>query len=165
MLVGCVATASAQEPVVRPLLPGVRARVVGRAETYEGILLNHDALQVVMAPVGGGQPRSIATWSIERVEVVVGQKRPWLMGIVTGAAMWAAILGATGDVDPLNCGDESINFCSRGEAMLAGAAVGAALGAYVASKTPQDHYAPVDISQWRPGARSAALGAKVRVGF
>ena len=156
VLIGCVATAGAQEPVAPVFRPGVRARIVAEKETYEGILIRNDASEVRLSPLGGGETERIAPASIERVEVFVGRKRRLLLSTVTGAVLYG-LIGALLPVDSQNCGEDSPNLCSRSEGVKGGAAFGALVGLWVGYRNPEDQWASVDISEWRPSARRAPL--------
>lgn len=91
----------------------------------------------------GLYPMKIPARSITAVDASRGRKRSWRKGLVVGLAVGVG-LGFAFPVDAANCGPETPNLCSRGEALIGSTVlfggIGAAIGAFIKSErwTPLD---------------------------
>jgi hypothetical protein len=162
--------AAAQEPPpgspASVLTVGSRIRVVSTAVSarLEGAVVAVDETQLTLAP-DGGTPLKLPLQSVTRMEVSLGRKRNPLWGMLIGGLAFAA-LGAAAPVDPNDCGENSDNLCSRGEAIGGLALVGAGLGAGVGALIKTERWAPIAVGGPRVGRRGTrAIGIGVAIRF
>jgi hypothetical protein len=143
-----------------PTLPqGTPVRVAGR-ETGQlrGVVLAMDEKWLTLGSEGS-PPLRVPLASIDRMEHLVGRKRNTVRGVVIGVGA-GVLFGVLMPVDPNDCSTTDDAFCSRGEAVGAGALTGALFGALVGALTHSDVWAPVPTDR----VRTSALPAR-RSGF
>ena len=169
-LAGSAATARAQEGTAssagHSLAAGSRVRLLVGPEPVElqGVVLNVDDKNLTLAP-DARVPVKVRLDAIERLEVSVGRKRNALRGLVIGGVSMG-LLGLTFSVDPEDCGSDSANFCSRAEAVGAGALTGALLGSVIGGLIQTEQWMPLGVEVQRPtltGNRNGA--AEVALSF
>jgi hypothetical protein len=137
---------------------GVRVRVSSNAfrGTVQGVLLRGDATSIHIAPESVGAVQSVPLASITKLEAALERRRNPLLGAVVGTVAFG-LLGASFPVDPATCHDpSSTDFCSRTEAVGAGAFVGAALGAVAGLFIKSDRFVVVDVGNSRRTSDPAA---------
>lgn len=151
--IGIVAGPAAQEAVdpliANALVPGAQVRVRATSISFSpGVLIKEtrpgpgvvgavERVEAGEVTLTRGQDRiRIPLASITAVDRSVGSRRQWLIGLLAGVGV-GLTAGATAPVEANNCGSTSSSFCSRREAIgftvLAGAGLGAAVGALVKS--------------------------------
>jgi hypothetical protein len=150
-------------------MPGgvIEGRVTSSGDDALGLMLASDD-----SPFGGGQvvvPRG----SLTSLQISMGKHGHALLGLLVGTASFAAI-GASVEVDPNDCGDDSTAFCSRGEAVGAMAFFGAGLGALVGAVIKTERWQNVSVEvlaprstagRTAPRPRGAAVTAQVAFRF
>jgi hypothetical protein len=132
---------------------------------HRGLVVSLDEGALTLASDGGGVPLKLPLASITAADASLGRKRHTLQGAAVGAAVGLA-LGLGYSVNPDDCGVNSENFCSRGEALAGGSLGGAGLGALVGALIKTDRWAPITLraanARGRRDARSFGLGVAVR---
>lgn len=167
LLAAATAPADAQETTPAPLpLVDVGSRVRLRSNALagqpRGLVVAIDEHVVTLA-TDGGVPLKIPVGSVTSVDTSLGRKRRTLEGLALGV-VGGALLGLGFKVDPDNCGEYSLNSCSRGEAVAEGAMgfglIGAGLGALI--KT--DRWSAVTLRA-SPAVAGRGAGAALTVRF
>lgn len=162
LLLSSTATLFAQEPTEPPLsLPmGVRVRAISSTlGVTRGILLQNDGTSLQIASERGGIQK-VPVASLMRFDLVVDQRRNKLKGALIGALAFGAMSFAW-PVDPDFCGENTTNFCSRGEAVAGGVLVGAGIGALIGHFIKTDRFTPIDLNAIRPPPKQQAhMGRK-----
>jgi hypothetical protein len=139
--------AAAQTPapsLASSLTIGQRVRVHSNAEPrliIGGVSAVDDEFLTVVPD--GWSPVKISARQIGSVEASRGRKRNWLKGLVVGLALGVGT-GFAFDVDPANCGPDTVYFCSRGEALAAGAIVFGGIGAGIGAFITSERWTPID---------------------
>jgi hypothetical protein len=134
----------AEPSLASPLTPGSRVRVWSTVvQELRGVVLAIDETNLTLG-LEDRPPLEIPVSSITNVDVSIGEKSHTLRGTIIGG-VGMALLGLTWSVDPNDCSDDSIHFCSRSEAVGAGALTGALLGALVGALIRSEEWAPMTI--------------------
>jgi hypothetical protein len=155
------------ELLTLPVGSGVRLQT-GAAPGHwtRGVLLHADSTSIAMipegAPVLGGNQLQLPSASVSRFELKVGSKRHWLAGLAIGGAL-GLVWGATASVDPNDCGSDSVNFCSRGEALFGMTFVLGGMGSGIGALVKTDRWTPVAIDALAPPAAPRASGTGPRL--
>jgi endonuclease YncB( thermonuclease family) len=127
-----------------------------------GVVAALDGDTLTMATDYGALPVKIPLASISTLETSLGRKRNALQGLAIGLAS-GALLGLILPVDPDDCGPDSTNLCSRGEAVsgtsLALGLIGAGWGALVKS----DRWRVVTLNPARPQAQHGPRGVGLAI--
>jgi hypothetical protein len=164
------------EPPPLRLPAGARARVFTRAlpdRTIEGRIVSADTSAVTLVPEWADpferREMTVPTSDVMSLEVTFEKKRHWWQGALIGAAA-GALLGLASDIDPALCQANNDVFCSRGEAIAAGAGGGAILGGAIGFFVETDRWTPVALDTLGPpvratGERSSALSFRATVRF
>ena len=163
--------ASAQDQVAAPLgtVLAVGTKVRLRSSAIEGqprgIVASVDEMAVTLT-ADGGRPVTIPLASITALEASLGRRRNALQGLAIGAVS-GALLGLAFNVDSNNCGDESDNFCSRGEAIGAGSFTFALLGTGIGALIKSERWGRITFTPERPrvGHNQPGFRVLVTVGF
>jgi hypothetical protein len=141
------AVAAAQEPttsLASVLTMGQRVRVHSMTEPRHVVggvsAVDVDFLTVIP---DGLYPMKIPARSITAVDASRGRKRSWRKGLVVGLAVGVG-LGFAFPVDSANCGPETPNFCSRGEALTGSTVVFGGIGAGVGAFIKSERWTPLD---------------------
>jgi hypothetical protein len=171
LCVGLATPAHAQEPSSPSSGPkaviGSRVRVLSKSKGgwVAGTLTAMDAQSLTITP-DGWLPTNIPMESVAAVRVSRGQKRNWLMGLGIGAAA-GTLLAFAFPVDSQDCGPDTSNFCSRGEAIVGGSVVMAGMGAAVGAFVKSERWEAVPVPRPSPVARGSLqpLGLAVTVRF
>ena len=147
------APAVAQEPTTAPvslLTTGQRVRVRSATEprTVIGGVSAVDVESLTLIP-DGLPPLTIPARSITSVETTQGRKRSWRQGLLVGLAVGVG-LGFAFPVDAANCGPETPNFCSRGEALAGSTVLFTGVGAAVGGFIKNERWTPVDVKRPSP---------------
>jgi hypothetical protein len=122
---------------------GTRVRVI--SSNVQGAVLGHVASVddgSLVLTLDNNLPVRIPRESITGLDVSSGRKRHVLEGTLIGAAAFG-LLGFAFPVDSHNCGANTDNFCSRGEAVAGATIVGAAYGALIGVFVKSDRWHPV----------------------
>jgi hypothetical protein len=139
------------------LSTAVQARV-------RGVVVAVDETVLTLAPEGG-PPLKVPLRSLTRMDVSLGQRRNTLQGLGIGVLSGIA-MGLAFSVDPENCGPDTTNFCSRGEAIAGGTLVLGALGTGIGALIKSERWAPISVGLQSPGvARGRAVGVAVAIRF
>lgn len=137
----------------------VRVQPAGDGSRIQGVVLAVDRDHVTLAPDGSG-PVRMRIDSIERLEASAGHRRHGMRGLVIGGAT-LGLIGVFDSVDPDDCGDDSMKWCSRGEAIGYGALTGALLGYLIGAAIQTEQWVPVRIqgptSRTEPAAVEVVL--------
>jgi hypothetical protein len=159
--------ADADEGAGLPVMVGSRVRISAPS------LVKGDHIQGVIAAIDGdsatvstesGVPVVVAREAVGSFEVSIGRKRNTLKGAAIGAVVGAA-LGFAMHVDPQNCGMNSPNACSRGEAIGIGTLGGAAWGAIIGAFVKSDRWVHVPLERWRVDIRPVRGGGRASMSF
>lgn len=172
LLVALASGASAQgqpEPPALELPSGARVRLRTQAAPgnwIHGVLASADSSRIALVPEGapplGANVLRLPRESVTRLEIVTGQKRHWLRGLVIGAALGVA-MGFAVDVDPVRCEFDDNYACSRGEALALMGGFSAAVGAGVGGMVRKDVWTPVGLDALGPPpARISRVGLGLR---
>ena len=144
--------AAAQTPassLASSLTIGQRVRVHSNAETRSIIggisAVDDDSLTVVP---DGRSAVKIPAREIVSVDASRGRKRNWLKGLVVGLAIGVGS-GFAFEVEPADCGPNTVYYCSRGEAVAAGSIVFGAIGAGIGAFITSERWTPIDRSRRR----------------
>src|SRR5262245_45372630 len=115
--------------------------VVGGVSAIDSEFLSviPDGLSLIKLPM-----RSIATVDASR-----GRKRNWLKGLGFGAAFGVG-LGFAFPVDAANCGPDTPNFCSRGEALTGSTVVFGGIGAVIGAFIKSERWTSLDVARPSP---------------
>ena len=132
--------------------------IVGRPR---GIVASVDDMAVTLT-ADGGRPVTIPLASITALEASLGRRRNALQGLVIGAVS-GALLGLAFDVDSNDCGDQSDNFCSRGEAVGAGSFTFALLGTGIGALIKSERWGRITFTPERPRVGHSQPGFRVLV--
>jgi hypothetical protein len=149
LLLGPPTLAGAQEPtgvsLASTLAVGTRVRVLSTTvqTRVPGVVVAVDETVLTLAPEGG-LPLKIPVGSITGLDVSLGRKRNWLKGLGIGVLSGVA-LGLAPSVDPMDCGPESLNFCSRGEAITGFTLLFGGLGTGIGALIKSDRWAPLTV--------------------
>src|SRR5262245_10017520 len=142
--------AAAQTPapssLASSLTIGQRVRVHSNAEPrfiIGGVSAVDDEFLTVVPD--GWSPVKISARQIASVDASRGRKRNWLKGLVVGLAIGVGT-GFAFDVDPADCGPDTVYYCSRGEALAAGTIVFGAIGASIGAFITSERWTPIDQS-------------------
>jgi hypothetical protein len=168
-LLGLLAAEALAQPAPQPptlrLPVGARVRVrpvAAPGDWLGGTLMSADSEGIGLlpenAPPLAGSELRLPRGTVARLEILTGQKRHWLAGLIVGAVAGIA-LGASMDVDPERCQFDDNYFCSRGEALAAGGLVLGGMGAGVGALVRTDTWLPVALDALGP---SAAGGGRIR---
>jgi len=144
----------------------IEAPTVLRGGRLLGIVAASDGRSLTLAP-DGGVPIVIPREAIETLEVNAGrQHSSFLKGTAIGAG-FGALFGTVATVDPVNCGDQSANFCSRGQSVGQSAVVGAIVGALVGGLHKTDRWLQVPTGMWRVAVQPVpkGVGGAISVSF
>jgi hypothetical protein len=172
LLVVLASGASAQgqpEPPALELPSGARVRLRTQAAPgnwIHGVLASADSSSIALVPEGapplGANVLRLPRESVTRLEIVTGQKRHWLRGLVVGAALGVA-MGFAIDVDPVRCEFDDNYSCSRGSAVALMGGTMAAIGVGVGSLVRKDVWTPVGLDALGPPpARLTSSGVGLR---
>jgi len=169
--VGFATLAHAQEPSPVSSGPSVaiggRVRVLSKSEGgwVAGTLTAMDAQSLTITPEGW-LPANIPLESVTAVHVSRGQKRNWLKGLGLGVIA-GALIALAFPVDSQDCGPDSPNFCSRGEAIVGGSIVLAGIGSAVGAFVKSERWEAVPVPRPSPVARGPLMprGLAVSVRF
>jgi hypothetical protein len=153
------------EPPALRLPMGARVRirpVAAPGDWVRGTLMSADSEGIGLLPENAPPlPWSelrLPRETVARLEILTGQKKHWLQGLILGVAAGVA-LGASMDVDPERCQFDDNYFCSRGEAVAAGGLILGGIGAGVGALVKTDRWLPVALDALGPSARG---GGRVR---
>lgn len=170
LTLGLSAAGLAQErpgrPSDIPLTVGSRVRLLTNTirDQVHGVVVAVDGEALTVAPEAA-TPLKLSFDSITALDVRVGQKRNTLKGLGIGLLAGVA-LGLAMPVDANDCGEESSNFCSRGEALGGATILFGGLGAGIGALVKSDRWAPVVLDVRRPAsARGPAVGVALTVSF
>lgn len=143
----------------------VRLKSSAIAGRPRGIVASVDEMAVTLTG-DGGRPITIPLASITRLEASTGRRRNALQGLALGA-VGGALLGFAFDVDSRDCGPDSDNFCSRGEAVGAGAFTFGLLGTGIGALIKSDRWSTVSFVPVRAkvGQRQTGFGVLVSLRF
>ena len=153
-LLGGSALAQDPEPPALELPMGSQVRLrTASSDWVRGVLVSAHRGTVSLVPeeappLGDNQLR-VPTDSIDRLELLTGRKRHWLLGLAIGAALGIAG-GAATSVDPVQCKLDDASFCSRGEAIGVMGVTMAGLGALVGSVVKTNVWTPVALDALGP---------------
>jgi hypothetical protein len=138
-----------------PSLPqGTVVRVTSREMgQLRGVVVAMDEKWLTLGSEGS-PPSRLPLASIDRMEQLVGRKSNTVRGVLTGVAA-GVLIGVLMPVDPSDCSMTSDAFCSRSEAVGAGALTGALFGVVVGALTHSDVWAPVPTDRGRISALPA----------
>jgi hypothetical protein len=155
----------APEPPTLKLPVGARVRVrpvAAPGDWVRGTLVSADSEGIGLlpenAPPIAGSELRLPRETVARLEVLTGQKKHWLQGLLVGVAAGVA-MGFAFDVDPERCKVDDNYFCSRGEAVAAGGLVIGGIGAGVGALVKTDRWFPVTLDALSPAAEG---GGRVR---
>jgi hypothetical protein len=170
VLLSAAVAASSQDVVPPSPLPlvdvgsRVRLRSNALAGQPRGLVVALDDNLLTLA-TDGGVPLKIPVSSVTSMDTSLGRKRRTLEGLALGVVS-GALLGLSFKVDPGNCGEYSLNSCSRGEAVAEGAMGFGLIGAGVGALIKSDRWSAVRL---RAGpalaARSRGAGAAITLRF
>ena len=139
--------AAAQTPapsdLASSLTIGQRVRVHSNAEPrfiIGGVSAVDDEFLTVVPD--GRSSVKISAREIASVDASRGRKRNWLKGLVVGLAIGVGV-GFASEVDPADCGPDTVYFCSRGEALAAGTIVFGGIGAGVGAFIKSERWTPI----------------------
>ncbi len=164
------------EPPPLRLPAGIRARVFTRVlsdRTIEGRLVSADTSAVTLVPKWADpferREMTVPTSDVMKLEVSFDKKRHWWQGALIGAAA-GALVGLAFEVDPVLCKVDDNVFCSRGEAIGAGAGSIAIVGGAIGFFVKTDRWTPVALDTLGPpvratGERSSAVSFQASVRF
>jgi hypothetical protein len=158
MLPGLVVPVAAQDQpasaVTATLTPGARVRLrtgtysipargievkdPGRGSRLVGIVTSVDAGMLTLQ-AGDLGATLIPTASISEIDVSVGQKRRWRLGLAVGVGL-GVLAGFAVPVDASNCGPQSESLCSRGQGIGAGMLLLGGAGVVIGALTMSDHW-------------------------
>jgi len=165
------ANALAQAPETPALRLPVGARVRLRTQAApgdwtKGVLAGADSGSIAIVPEGtspvGANELRLPREAVTRLEIVGGRKRQWLPGLVIGAVLGMA-MGFITPVDPELCQIDASYACSRGGAVAAFGAYGAAGGAGIGALFKKDVWTPVGLDALGPPAvRASRAGVSLR---
>jgi hypothetical protein len=144
---------------------GSRVRLRSRdTGDIRGVVVAIDQTSLTLGSEGGA-PMRVPLSSIETMHQIVGRRSNTIRGLVIGAAS-GALLGLTFSTNANDCGAESLNFCSRAEAVGGGVLTGALFGVAVGALTRHDVWAPVTLEVSRTGsAAGRKAGVRAALGF
>jgi hypothetical protein len=147
LLFAVEAVAAAQEPttsLASVVTTGQRVRVRSITEPHPVVggvsAVDIDFLTVIP---DGLSLIKIPASSITTVDASRGRTRNWRKGLVVGLAVGVG-LGFAFPVDAANCGPETPNFCSRGQALTGGTVVFGGIGAGVGAFIKSERWTPLD---------------------
>jgi len=153
LLLSVEALANAQEltaSLASALTTGQRVRVRSTTEPRPVVggvsLVDVDVLTLVP---DGLSPLTIPARSITSVEASQGRKRNWRRGGVVGLVV-GVVLGFAFVVDGANCGPETTNFCSRGEALAGSTVLFTGVGIGVGAFIKSERWRALDVGASRP---------------
>lgn len=144
-----------------PVGARVRVRMLPAQHAVTGIVLAVDDTHLSVAPEGAFALK-IPVESITALDLSVGRKRHWLLGLGIGAASGVAI-GFASSVDPFDCGYDSPNFCTRGEAVGASVFGMSLLGTGIGALVNRERWLSVPV-RLSPPASSAAAPSRADAG-
>jgi hypothetical protein len=158
------ATLSAQETEAPPLaLPiGVKVRLATTRvpELVDGILVRTDSRSATFL-MERGTEQKVLVEDIRRLDVSFSQKRHTLTGALIGIALGVGMAFAF-DVDPDNCGFDSPDFCSRGEAVAAGVLTFGLIGTGVGALVRSDRWTTVNLENLKGSAPAIPRVARLK---
>jgi hypothetical protein len=151
-----------------PSVLGVGSRVRVSAPSVfdgrvQGLVVSTDAENLTLA-VSDGPLVTLPRNAITRLDVFLGHRRRPGRGALFGSLAGMALLAAA-PVDPGNCGPSSASFCSRGEAVAAGALTGALVGFVIGAVHPADRWGIIPLDGWRIAVRATPRGGAVVFSF
>jgi hypothetical protein len=145
-----------------PVMVGSRVRISApsllKGDRIEGVIAAVDG-ECATVTTGSGVSVVVAREAVATFEVSVGRKRNTLKGTAIGAVAGAAV-GVLSTVDPQNCGVNSPNYCSRGEAVRTSILGGGALGAIVGAFVKSDRWVHVPLDRWTFDVRPVRGGGR-----
>lgn len=150
------------EPALLTLPMGARVRLQTDAAAgrwVRGLLVSADSASVALmpesAPPLGATPLRLPSRSVARLELHVGQKRHWAVGLLVGLAGGLAI-GLTEEVDPVRCEYDYATSCNRTEAVIVDTLIGAGFGAGIGALFKSDRWMPVATDALAPPPPAAS---------
>lgn len=148
-----------------PIVVGSRVRIQSRevGGRLRGLVTALDDSSFTLSPESG-PPLKLRLDSLTALDTSLGRKRYTLQGLAAGA-LAGLIIGSRVAVDPNNCGPQTTNFCSRGEAITGFSFVFGGLGAGVGALVKSDRWAPVTLSatpQVQRGGRDLGFAIALR---
>lgn len=172
-VLGAAASAQAQtadEPPGLTLPMGARVRlqtVAVSGSWVKGMLVSADTATISLVPEGappiGANQLRLPSTSIARFEMLTGQKRQWLPGLLVGVAV-GLLVGATAEVDPVACEYDLDYECSRGAAYATYGIGFAALGAGIGALVKTDRWTPVALDALAaPPPRVSGVAPRLRL--
>jgi len=163
-------TASAQEqgnPLAgSPVVVGSRVRLRSSAiqGRPRGLVVAMDDTSLTLAN-DGGLPLKLGLASITSIDTSLARKRNTFQGLAAGV-LAGVITGSRVAVNPNDCGPQSTNFCSHGEAITGFSIVFGGLGAAVGALVKSDRWAKVTLSATpRVQQGKTGLGLEVALRF
>lgn len=157
--------AQEREPRSLELVVGRRVRV--RSNEISGSLtglatsVHENALTL---STENGPPLKLRLDSLTALDTSIGRQSQWRRGFVVGMVSGVAV-GVAMPVDPNDCGVNSPNVCSRGEAMFDGIVAGGVFGAVIGALVKGDRWSPVALTlapTGRKGDRGFGVRAELR---
>jgi len=155
------------------LAPGDRVRVetFGNGETLTATIESVSADQLVLSPVGAGQPLRLSLGQLERLDVARGQQSQWRKGAVIGLIPGAALGGLLGvamacDSEIAGCDNQPGFALGAGffGAVIGGTAT-AAVGALVGLAFKTDRWVRVPDGKTRASLTLTPTEGGMRVGL
>ena len=167
-LAGTALAQPAPEPPTLELPVGARVRVrpvAAPGDWVRGTLMSADSEGIGLlpenAPPLAGSELRLPRETVARLEILTGQKKHWLHGLLVGVAAGVA-LGFSMDVDPERCRFDDNYYCSRAEAVTAGGLVLGGIGAGVGALVKTDRWFPVALDAFGPSADGGRVRPEVR---